>query len=284
MSDGLYSRQSKLNLKEYNYVIVVGVGGIGNWVALDLALSGCVHNLIIIDPDEVEESNLNRTFFDYSDIGCYKVDCVSKHITLRRPEQKIYICREYMTENLAQKILETHFKDNSYYHDNFAIIDCRDDVYDDCYMFNCKLYKVGYDGMSITIDGNPRLTKVFGQRGGSYTVIPSYIGSAQLAAILVCNDLLYPRAYDIHKNEPYCDTISIIKDSLEREDFPYLHRRVCHEYDEWGRLNDTVNIECVDIIEKFVEKPTKYISPNGDFSNLPNNIVEEQQTENVENE
>ena len=271
MSDGLYSRQSQLNLKRYDYVIVVGVGGIGNWVALDLALSGCINNLIIVDPDVVEESNLNRTFFDYSDIGCFKVDAVSKHITLKRPEQRLYICREYMTENLVQKILDKYMQDNSYYHDDFAVIDCRDDVYDDCYRFNCKLYKVGYDGMSISIDGNPRLTKVFGQRGGSYTVVPSYIGSAQLSAILVCNDLLYPRANTVCDSE----TVEDICSAIEREDFPYINRRACFEYDEWGRLNDTVNIECVDIIEKFVSKPTKYIPPNSDFSNLPNMIQDE---------
>ncbi len=282
MSEELYSRQSSLKLKNYDYVIVVGIGGIGNWVALDLALSGCVRNLIIIDPDVVEESNLNRTYFDYSDIGCFKVDCVSKHINLRRPEQLLYVCREYMTENLATKIIEKYIGDNSYYHTNIAVIDCRDDVYDDCYQFNCKLYKVGYDGMSISIDGNPRLTKVFGQRGGSYTVVPSYIGSAQLSAILVCNDLLYPRAYAKLSSSAVIN----IEDSSQEEVFPYLNKRVCYEHDELGRLNDTVNIDCIDIIEKFVEKQHEYIKPNASFTNLPNMIKDDntqEKTEETEN-
>ena len=273
--NSLYSRQYTLNLKRYLNVIVVGVGGIGNWVSLDLALSGCVNNLIIIDPDIVEESNLNRTFFDYSDIGTYKVDSVSKHIALRRPEQTLYICREYMTERLAEKVIGKYIVDNSYYHDNIAVIDCRDDVYDDCYQFNCKLYKVGYDGMSITIDGNPRLTKVFGQRGGSYRVVPSYIGSAQLAAILVCNDLLYPKYYSTH-NEAQCINLQRV---LNYEYFPYINIRACNEHDEWGRINDTVNIECVDIINKFVERPTQYVIPNEEFDNLPNNIIDQEEKE-----
>ena len=276
--NSLYSRQSTLNLKKYSIVIVVGVGGIGNWVSLDLALSGCVDRLIVIDPDIVEESNLNRTFFDYSDIGCYKVDCISKHITLRRPSQNIYICREYMSDTLAQRIIEKYIGDNSYYHDKIAIIDCRDDVYEDCYQFNCKLYKVGYDGMSISIDGNPRLTKVFGQRGGSYSVVPSYIGSAQLAAILVCNDLLYPKYYSTHTSFE-CVSLSHI---LDGEAYPYINRRACYEHDEWGRINDTVNIECVDIIKKFVDKPTPYVEPNEYFDNLPNMGDQEIEGENNE--
>lgn len=264
MSDGLYSRQSRLNLSTYKYAIVVGAGGIGNWVALDLALSGCISQIILIDPDVVEESNLNRTFFDYSDIGIYKVDAVSKHIMVRRPEQKLYIIREYMDDILAKKLIDTCIMDNSYYHNEVCVIDCRDDVYEDCYQFNCKLYKVGYDGMSISIDGNPRLTKVFGQRGGSYTVVPSYIGSAQLAAILVCNDLLYS------KSRTRIDELN----DIDIESYPYINYRACYEYDELGRLNDTVNIDCGDLIFKNITDRHEYIIPEYDYSNLPNLLKE----------
>lgn len=259
-------------------MIVVGAGGIGNWVAMDLALSGRVNNLIIIDPDIVEESNLNRTFFDYTDIGGYKVDCVAKHITVRRPQQNIQIIRDYMDEKLANLFIQKLFDgDNSYYRSDICIVDCRDDIYDDCYPLNCKLYKVGYDGMSITIDGNPRLTKVFGQRGGSYSVTPSYIGSAQLAAILVCNDILYPKShklYDDYRKSKgdalEVDPSFISNNSTISDCFPYVNIRAGYEHDEHGRINDTVNIECSDIIFKFVDKPTQYIIPNSDYSNLPN--------------
>lgn len=47
--------------------IVVGLGGIGNWVALDLALVG-MGTLILFDDDIVEVSNLNRTLFKLSHI------------------------------------------------------------------------------------------------------------------------------------------------------------------------------------------------------------------------
>lgn len=266
----LYNRQSTLNLMKYNNVIVIGVGGIGNWVSLDLALCGRVSNLILIDPDVVEESNLNRTFFDYCDIGAYKVDAISKHINLKRPEQKVYIIREYMDDILASRLIDKYIGDNSYYHYETCIVDCRDDVYEDCYQFNCKLYKVGYDGMSISIDGNPRLTKVFGQRGGSYSVVPSYVGSAQLAAILVCNDLMYPKycANDANNDGVY------LEENISSEEFPYINHRSGFEYDELGRLNDTVNIDCSDLIFKNVVDRHEYVVPDSLYNNLPNKIVD----------
>ena len=268
--NSLYSRQKSLLLKQYTHAIVIGAGGIGNWVALDLALSGLISNLIIIDPDVVEESNLNRTFFDYSDIGSYKVDAVAKHIMLRRPEQRVQIFREYMNDDLADVFIKMIFDgDNSYYHAGIVIVDCRDDVYEDCYKLNCKLYKVGYDGMNISIDGNPRLTKVFGQRGGSYSVTPSYIGSAQLSAILVCNDILYPKSYRMYDDRKKINPMEINKNS-ESEEYPYIQKRACYEHDEHGRLNDVINMNCTDIIGKFVTEKHEYIIPCNDFTNLPN--------------
>ena len=282
----LYNRQTSLKLLNYSNAIVIGCGGIGNWVALDLALSGCVEDLYIIDPDTVEESNLNRTLFDYTDIGCYKVDSVCKQIQIRRPEQNVYSMKCYMNDGLAKQFIAKLFNnDNTYYHSETVVVDCRDDIYDDCYQLNCKLYKVGYDGADITIDGNPRLTEVYGQRGGSYSVTPSYVGSSQMAAILVVNDILYPKICQmVQKNETSESTIDRIDSESKKEDFPYINSRPCFEFDEFGRLNDSINLNVCDILGKFVEDGHTYIKPNPDWSNLPNIVKEENEQESEEKE
>jgi hypothetical protein len=271
----LYDRQKTLSLQNYDKCFVIGCGGIGNWVALDLALTGCINKLILIDPDIVEESNLNRTMFDYMDINCYKVDAIARHISLKRPNQDVYTVTQYMTDELAERIKGLYFdNDCSYYHSDICIVDCRDDIYEDCYGLNCKLYKVGYDGCEITIDGNPRLTKVYGQRGGSYSVTPSYVCSSQLAAILVVNDLLYL------KLNRMMDTGKVNYDKYPFNDhvdelFPYVHKRACYEHDEMGRINDMVNIDTTTIINQFVTDKHDYVFPVEDYSNLPNNTEEE---------
>ena len=277
MSADLYNRQEKLQLINYDNAVVIGCGGIGNWVALDLALSGMVGSLYLIDPDTIEESNLNRTLFDYTDIGCYKVDCVTDQIIRRRPNQIINKMKCFMNDSLAEKFIEKLFNgDNSYYHTDTVFVDCRDDIYTDCYQLNCKLYKVGYDGTEITIDGNPRLTEVHGQRGGSYSVTPSYVGSAQLAAILVVNDLLYPKHTDMYRRDgSNMPTRHAIYKWAKKEDFPYINQRPCFEFDEIGRLNDTININVSDILQKFMENNHQYVIPNETWDNLPNKVTEE---------
>ncbi|MGH3990591.1 MAG: HesA/MoeB/ThiF family protein, partial [Pseudonocardiaceae bacterium] len=53
---------------------VIGVGGLGSFVALELAYLGVGH-LTLIDPDRVEPSNLNRLIgAGPDDVGRYKVD------------------------------------------------------------------------------------------------------------------------------------------------------------------------------------------------------------------
>ena len=51
------SRQNEVKTHQYNAAIIIGVGGIGSWVAMDLALSGRVGSIAIVDPDTIESSN-----------------------------------------------------------------------------------------------------------------------------------------------------------------------------------------------------------------------------------
>lgn len=241
-SNGLYSRQDSLELLRYRHAVVVGLGGIGNWVALDLALSGRVEAIHLIDPDVIEESNLNRTIFRYCDIGTHKVDATKFQILERRSDLIIHTYHELTNPELLNKISKDIFVDRSVYDPNVLIFDCRDDIYDDLYDFNCKLYKVGYDGTSMTIDGNPRIQKVFTQRGGSYRVIPSYIGSSQLVAAIAVNDAL---GAGIVTN----DNIAKVKE-YDIYEMPFVRNNLMEGRDEYGRLNCLISFGCEEIIHK----------------------------------
>ena len=55
-------------------VLVIGVGGVGGYAVEILARSG-VGSLVLVDPDIVEETNINRQLVALtSTIGQYKVD------------------------------------------------------------------------------------------------------------------------------------------------------------------------------------------------------------------
>jgi len=61
-------------------IVVLGVGGLGGWSALSLACCG-VGEMLLIDGDRVEESNLNRqVLYTETDIGRPKVEVAAERL------------------------------------------------------------------------------------------------------------------------------------------------------------------------------------------------------------
>jgi len=236
----VYDRQQSLKLHSYKHAIVLGVGGIGGWVAFNLALSGQVEDLTLIDPDVVEDSNLNRTPFRFCDIGFLKVDAL-KYMILERRTIEVTTFAQKTSDQLKDFIFRDTFRldrcQPNYTHS--VIIDCRDDVYTDFYDVPAKYYKIGYDGFSITIDGNPRNTAVWGQANG-YRVTPSFICPSQLAANLVITDILAQHTDE----EPYTE-----KNPIEDKNI----------FDEYGRFNSIVTFDSSDLLSMIyrtsIQKP-----------------------------
>jgi len=208
------NRQQDIETHQYTHAIVAGVGGIGSWVALDLALSGQVNTLHIIDPDTVEASNLNRTPFRICDITYPKVDAMKYLILERRSEVEVHTYQDKTNPDMMTKIKERIEYDITMDDyavgemiDDILIIDCRDDVYEDLYDINCKYYKVGYDGLSVTIDGNPRHTAVWG-RADTYRFTPSFIAPAQIIAAMVVTDALAVKEVESDDDTPEIDNVA----------------------------------------------------------------------------
>ena len=79
-------------------VAIFGLGGLGNFVLLNLALAG-IGKIFLLDKDIVEISNLNRQFFyTEKDIGKKKVEIVSKKITKINP----YINLEIFDKDISK--------------------------------------------------------------------------------------------------------------------------------------------------------------------------------------
>jgi tRNA A37 threonylcarbamoyladenosine dehydratase len=71
------------------HVLVVGVGGVGSWVAEALARSA-VGQLTLIDPDHVAESNMNRQIHATDDtLGMAKVDAMRQRVMRFAPGAKV---------------------------------------------------------------------------------------------------------------------------------------------------------------------------------------------------
>jgi len=76
------SREQMQDRLNKSHVLIIGLGGIGTWVAQGLALTG-VEQFTLVDPDIVEPSNLNRQcLFTPQDIGESKVETAAFKLSL----------------------------------------------------------------------------------------------------------------------------------------------------------------------------------------------------------
>lgn len=80
------------------HVLVVGVGGVGGYAAEMLVRAGVGH-LIVVDSDDVSESNRNRQILALcSTVGRPKVDVLRERMLDINPELDIETVREFVSE------------------------------------------------------------------------------------------------------------------------------------------------------------------------------------------
>lgn len=161
--------------------IIVGLGGIGNWVALDLALLG-MGTLILFDNDKVEASNLNRTLFKLNHIGKSKISAVKELIFERRKDTLVITNQELFTVEHLKKFEGIDF-----------IFDCSDNtkLKDSIAQLKVKprYIKLGYDGFEGTICVDDFTSGQWGT-DSSYSVVPSFFAPPQILSALGIIELL----------------------------------------------------------------------------------------------
>jgi molybdopterin/thiamine biosynthesis adenylyltransferase len=161
--------------------LIVGLGGIGNWVALDLALLG-MGTLILYDGDKVEASNLNRTLFKLSHINKPKVVAVKELISERRKDTIVIIHQDLFTVDNLKKLEGIDF-----------IFDCSDTsrLKDSIAQLKDKprYIKLGYDGFEGTVSVDDFESGRWGT-DSSYQITPSFFAPPQILSALGIIELL----------------------------------------------------------------------------------------------
>jgi hypothetical protein len=222
MEDGyVITNEDEINLRQQNIVsdysekiaIVVGLGGIGSWVAIDLALIG-IGTLILFDNDQIESSNLNRTLFKLSQKGEFKTKAVKQLIAERRKNILVITNEElFQAEHLKKYNGIDYFvdaSDTTRLKDSLAEIKSKietplpatksktvttSSIDEEEVPLRFPLYcKLGYDGFNATMCFNDFTTGQWGE-DSSYTVTPSFFGTPQIISAMAVIELLMKRKH-----------------------------------------------------------------------------------------
>ncbi len=100
--------EDNLNEIKGKTVLIVGVGGVGGYAVTSLARSG-VENLIIIDYDKVDISNINRQIIAYhSTIGKKKVDALEQMLLDINPNINVVKYDTFITPDNINDIFDKY--------------------------------------------------------------------------------------------------------------------------------------------------------------------------------
>ncbi|WP_394130276.1 tRNA cyclic N6-threonylcarbamoyladenosine(37) synthase TcdA [Shewanella maritima] len=116
--------QAALSQFAKTHVVVVGIGGVGTWVAESLARSG-IGQISVIDLDDICVTNTNRQSHAVADtIGQSKVEVMSARIKAINPECVVNEIEDFVTlDNLGE-----HFPNKANGGSIDYVIDCIDAV------------------------------------------------------------------------------------------------------------------------------------------------------------
>ena len=111
-----------------SHVLIVGIGGVGSWIAESLARSG-VGQLTLIDMDHVSESNINRQIHALeSTVGQAKVLAMKDRIAQINPDCVVRVVDDFVTPENWTDIITSLQANGHSFNELDVVIDACDQV------------------------------------------------------------------------------------------------------------------------------------------------------------
>lgn len=129
----LFGSKSLDKIKEAR-VLIVGIGGVGSWVAESLARTG-IGLITLVDLDDVCVTNINRQIHAVTTtVGKFKVDVMKMRIKDIHPYCEVETKQCYFNPKNLEVIFDRHYD---------FVIDACDDFTNKCHLINhCRLHKI----------------------------------------------------------------------------------------------------------------------------------------------
>jgi molybdopterin/thiamine biosynthesis adenylyltransferase len=185
LQGAVYDRQSMIaDLRVPKVASVVGCGGTGFWTAVFLAMSG-VEELVLVDYDTVEASNLNRLPLKDSCVGMQKTAVTKMFIDEIRSPIRIELHDKRIEKPGDCTVLRG------------TVFCCTDSLKSQqiicayCKKNRVPYQRIGYDGTVLNVSKAFPLTFEEKDEQQGYTVTPSWVIPAVLAAAAGVSSKLY---------------------------------------------------------------------------------------------
>jgi tRNA A37 threonylcarbamoyladenosine dehydratase len=116
------------------HILVVGIGGVGSWVAESLARTG-VGKITLVDLDDVCITNINRQVHALNEsVGKFKVDVMKERLLQINPHSEILVKQCYFNPKNLGSIFDTGYD---------FVIDACDDFTNKCHLIDfCRKEKI----------------------------------------------------------------------------------------------------------------------------------------------
>lgn len=123
-----------LDLFSQSHICIIGIGGVGTWVAEGFARSG-IGQITLIDLDDICTTNTNRQIHALQDtIGQPKVDVMAARIASINPNCLVHVIEDFVLPENVAEYLNTNF---SY------VVDATDSIKAKCAIIaHCKRNKI----------------------------------------------------------------------------------------------------------------------------------------------
>lgn len=153
--------KDKLDIIQSKTVAIIGLGGVGGY-ALEALIRAGIINIIIVDYDKIDISNLNRQIItNQKNIGKYKIDEAEKRIKLINPSCNITKIQTKLTENNLDLIFS---KKLDYIIDACDTVKVKEKLITEAIKKNVKLISSMGTGNKL----NPELLRITDIRKTSY--------------------------------------------------------------------------------------------------------------------
>jgi len=197
----LYGRKQSEILAN-SHVCIIGIGGVGSWVAEALARTGIGH-ITLIDMDDICTTNINRQIHALTDtVGELKIEAMEQRIKQINPNCQVHLIDDFIgPENVAQYI-RTAF---DYVVDAIDSVKAKSALIAYCKRFKIPMITIGgaggqTDPTQITVSDisktiqDPLMSKVRSTLRRDYNFTKNTKRKFGIDAVYSTEQLVYPNA------------------------------------------------------------------------------------------